>query len=959
MFLVTLLVLSLLPAFTAYAFASESLEGTEPAEIITPQAEHIETVEVEETVSPTAKEVEAAQTLFWEAYPVAVTEAVKYETEVTQVALMNADAQYLTLADTVDEIRSNMMQRINEFTVYAYEEYDASITEADIMSLPNVLLEEAFTHTGDPQAGDYLRYHLRTSSFQMEHSHAGEYIYYTIRYSIGYMSDTRQEMLVTSRINALMESLDLQNQTDIGKVVTIYDYITKNVRYDYEGLENDMDMLKYSAYGALWERSAVCQGYATLFYRLALTAGLDARVITGIASNGEATENHAWNIVKLDNKYYNLDATWDSVLAQQGLEYLYFLKANESFCDHTGEAYYQTEVFQDAHPMAEKDYEYFQGYVDFTDGDFVFKISMTEAVLSKYTGDSANVVIPESANGRPVTTIDNQAFHGNTAIERVTFPASVTAILDGWYTYDGSFGALAHCTNLTEVIIPEDSKLKTIGEWAFYNCEKLNKIELPTSIRTLKLSCFNKCKGLTQIDLPEGLEVIGQNAFSNTGLKTIMIPASCTDLHWAHTWTNLESFAVANGNRRYRVHEGVLYDSMPPTGDYTGWTLINYPMKKLDTTYRVPDYCTHIWGDTIAVSSWPEALETLYIGNAISAIGAQGGDSFSRIECIIIPDDSNPLYKQEKGMLLTKDGKTLVQVARGKEVTIPYGITAIEEYVFWLNEDISQLTIPETVSKIGGGAFGFCENLKWVRFEGDVPVFEDNPFWCTSTVIYYPKGNETWTASVQQNYGGTIAWVAYDKKDGRCGDDLTWEITDDGTLIISGMGDLKAYSSETDAPWYEWSDEIETVVVRNGVTSIGENVFSGLTLSTLVMEGDTTRLSENAFAISKNMTIYANDGTDAQAYAAQHGLEHDKIKSYYTKYNSRRGTVTLRNMEEGWSAMFVAYNDGQLVYVDFANNAKNGRVFASPSVAKYDSVKLFILTADQWKPVLALADLLN
>lgn len=75
--------------------------------------------------------------------------------------------------------------------------------------------------------------------------------------------------------------------------------------------------------------------------------------------------------------------------------------------------------------------------------------------------------------------------------------------------------------------------------------------------------------------------------------------------------------------------------------------------------------------------------------------------------------------------------------------------------------------------------------------------------------------------------------------------------------------------------------------------------------------------------------------------------------------HGKRGTVTLRNMQEGWSAIFVAYNDGQLVYVDFMNNANTGCVFVSPSVEKYDTVKLFILTAGQWRPILALADLLN
>ena len=55
-------------------------------------------------------------------------------------------------------------------------------------------------------------------------------------------------------------------------------------------------------------KTAVCQGYAGLLYRLCLEMGISCRMITGTGNGGA----HAWNIVALDGKYYNADSTWDA-----------------------------------------------------------------------------------------------------------------------------------------------------------------------------------------------------------------------------------------------------------------------------------------------------------------------------------------------------------------------------------------------------------------------------------------------------------------------------------------------------------------------------------------------------------------------------------------------------------------------------------------------------------------------
>ena len=107
---------------------------------------------------------------------------------------------------------------------------------------------------------------------------------------------------------------------------------------------------KYTAYAALCKKKAVCQGYSTLFYRMCEEAGVDAKVITG-SSKGE---NHAWDIVEIKGKYYNVDSTWDAKKAPKN--YKYFLKSNKGFKKHTRASEFKSAEFNKEHRMAAANY---------------------------------------------------------------------------------------------------------------------------------------------------------------------------------------------------------------------------------------------------------------------------------------------------------------------------------------------------------------------------------------------------------------------------------------------------------------------------------------------------------------------------------------------------------------------------------------------------------------------------
>ncbi len=223
-------------------------------------------------------------------------------------------------------------------SVEATQKYDWSALYTDIFY-------EALRHTGVPTEGDYIaRQYASCKGRISPSSNTGNY-HYTYEYTLQYYSNAGQEAAMDTAVADLLDTLDVYDGTDYEKVRAIYDYMCQNIDYDYVNLDDSTYKLKYTAYAALINKTSVCQGYAVLFYRLALELGLDSRIITG--------PDHTWNIVKIGSKYYNLDATWD---APRYPYYEYFLQCPENFKSHTRDPQF-TGDFEIEYPMASRDYD--------------------------------------------------------------------------------------------------------------------------------------------------------------------------------------------------------------------------------------------------------------------------------------------------------------------------------------------------------------------------------------------------------------------------------------------------------------------------------------------------------------------------------------------------------------------------------------------------------------------------
>jgi hypothetical protein len=143
-----------------------------------------------------------------------------------------------------------------------------------------------------------------------------------------------------------------------------------------------------------------------------------------------------------------------------------------------------------------------------------------------------------------ITSIQNSAFELCSKITDVSIPDSVTSLGTSVFQYCSNLTSVYlsssitsipnntfyDCQKLTYLNIPN---VKTIGEWAFYNCHLTNVI-IPNSVTIIYGGAFNSCTNLTEIIMSNKLKIIDSNAFTDCSqLTEITIPNTVTRIGYA------------------------------------------------------------------------------------------------------------------------------------------------------------------------------------------------------------------------------------------------------------------------------------------------------------------------------------------------------------------------------------------------------------------------------------------
>lgn len=196
-----------------------------------------------------------------------------------------AFAQTVSLKDLNSlklEIAKNMKERNTVFTL----NYTGDTQE--LLQKANNVIKEAY------ESDDYLRWSWKSYNTKI----SGYYGNVNITFNFVYWTTKEQEVFIENKATEIVNQLIKPGMSDYEKVKVLNEYVINLVDYDWS-------LQKNTAYNALVDKKAVCQGYALLLDKLLEKAGIPSIIIGGNLSGTP----HAWNIVKIDGNWYHVDAT--------------------------------------------------------------------------------------------------------------------------------------------------------------------------------------------------------------------------------------------------------------------------------------------------------------------------------------------------------------------------------------------------------------------------------------------------------------------------------------------------------------------------------------------------------------------------------------------------------------------------------------------------------------------------
>ena len=479
---------------------------------------------------------------------------------------------------------------------------------------------------------------------------------------------------------------------------------------------------------------------------------------------------------------------------------------------------------------------------------------VTSIGSSAFDGCSSltSVTIPNS-----VTSIGSDAFSGCSGLTSVTIPDSVTSI-------GGS--AFSGCSSLTNVTIPEG--VTSIGESAFYGCSSLTSVTIPDGVTSIGDYTFYGCSSLTSVTIPNGVTSIGSSAFYGCrSLTSVTIPEGVNSINW-------QAFYGCSSLTSVTIPEGVTSIGNSAFYGCSGLTSVT-----------IPEGVTSIEGNAFWGCS---GLTTVTIPEGVTSIGGNTFRDCSGLTTVTIPESVTSI-----------GGWAFCGCSSLTGVTIPGGVTSIGSSAFSSCSSLTSVTIPESVTSIGDYAFRSCSKLKHVYYGGsdlqwkEIKVGYDNDA-LTKAIIHYASGHNhdmVKTEAVEPTYWnvGNNAYYTCSRcgkvfKDangetettvedetlamlpsiahGTCGDNLTWVLTEDGTLTISGSGEMKNYSDSSVAPWYSNRTKILSAVVEPDIESVGNYAFYAcLKLTSVSLPGGVKSIGESAFQDCAKLTAVEIPGS--------------------------------------------------------------------------------------------------
>lgn len=509
--------------------------------------------------------------------------------------------------------------------------------------------------------------------------------------------------------------------------------------------------------------------------------------------------------------------------------------------------------------------------------------------IIKYLGSDKDVIIPNyievNSENVYVRILKESAFE-DSIISSVTISDNITKI---------EASCFRNCRDLNNIVLNKASHLKTIGNFAFYRCNRLNSINIPSYVESIGTEAFAYCTGLKTIFLSKNLSLLGVQVFYGCDKLTIYCGIEAApegredDLSNYNVVRNAESYnedkftyyvVTDNDNEKYAIITGY-YGQDENINVRENFELdgMLVPVKKIEanafkdnTIVKSIDLPASIESIGEYAFSGCKSLKTFTIAknSCLKEIGSYAFNYCSSLESISVPKSLESLgsycfyFCTSLKSCAFEDESLLSYIGDGafccceslESIKIPYGVADLPLQVFFCCTSLTYVEIPNSVNSIGVGAFRRCDSLTTVNIPSSVVFIGNGAFNGSKklkTVIINDNSQLT-----------TIGDRAFQNCCSLSSINIPDSVTTIGYHAFDGCSSLTSIyipdSVTTIGEYAFWGcSNLTTVTISENsqLTTIGREAFYGCSsLTSIYIPISVATIGNYAFRDCSNLTIY-------------------------------------------------------------------------------------------------------